>query len=185
MDYRSKILEIADYEASTPPTNWNDSPDTILEYFKLSTGLDTTMNSALQVSWCSYFVHWCVDQAGLKNKVKVGPPEKLGSMGSVGRFRRSQGGAFQDYAVAYKKYVPKPGDLYNRASPNNHIGIVADVKMVGKRVMIQSYDGNSGPQWFSEYFHKGKRTLGYGFVNYRSVWFELTGANDWWMSLSD
>jgi len=184
MNLRAKFLNIAAHEASPTPVNWNDYPDSILSYFEALTGSVWTIDTALEVSWCSYFVYWCLIEAGVR-KVKVGNAASLGSMGSVGRFRKSQTGAFADYAVGYKKYVPRPGDIYNRAVPNNHIGIVADVKVDGKKVWIKSLDGNSGPMYFSEHFYKKKRKIGYGFVYSRTEWFELKGANDWWISLTD
>lgn len=89
-----------------------------------------TVTQHLQVSWCTHFVHWVVDRAGMQGIIPKAP---LGNK-STGRMAES----FQ------KTTNPQPGDIYYMPVVNgkatHHFGIVSQV-FSGK---IESLDGNSG-----------------------------------------
>ena len=172
MSFRDTVLYTAFGELA-PPVHWATHEDRILEYFSVSTGRSITKASALEVSWCSYFVHWCLVKGGMQTLPKAGTAGTLGKMGSVGRFMKSAGGVFEDYPVT--KYHPKPGDMYNRPVPNNHIGFISAVRESNGTYEIQSIDGNSGPMGFSPFFDMSHgRKIGYGFIYQPTGWRKLT-----------
>ncbi|RFB76370.1 hypothetical protein DYH55_21330 [Methylovirgula sp. 4M-Z18] len=103
--------------------------------------------------------------------------DKTIDMGSVGRFMKSRGGVYQDYLVGRKAYAPRPGDMYNKPVPSNHIGFISDVREAGGgEYEIMSIDGNSGPPGFSPLFDmsEGRRMIGYGFIYQPPTWRKLT-----------
>jgi len=175
MSYRDTVLYAA-YQELEKPVHWKNHEQRILDYFKISTGADYTKAEALEVSWCSYFVHWCLFRGGAKPLPKVGKASQLGKMGSIGRFIKSRGGVYDAYGVVFKNYAPQPGDMYYRPVPNDHIGFIADVREAGNGTYeIRSIDGNSGPMGFSPLFDMshGKK-IGYGFIYQPDGWRKLT-----------
>ena len=113
MSYRDTVLFTALLEAEKP-VHWKSHENRILEYFTVSSGISYTKSLALEVSWCSYFVHWCLFKGGMKVLLKVGTASQLGKMGSIGRFVKSYGGVYQNYGVFRRNYHPKPGDMHHR-----------------------------------------------------------------------
>jgi peptidoglycan hydrolase-like protein with peptidoglycan-binding domain len=173
---RALVLYYANSELSKP-VHWAKYESRILEYFKYSTGKTYTKHSALTISWCSYFVHWCLWRANASPIPRIG--------GSIPRFLKSRGGVYEDYPVFLNKYVPKPGDMYYRPIPNNHIGFISDVRSAGKGYEIRSIDGNSGPKYFHPYFDISEgRKIGYGFIYQPPVWRKLTNQ-DFYIKLCD
>lgn len=100
----------------------------VKEYIDLS--CSQPVNAHLQVSWCTHFVHWCVDRAGMKGKIERVP---LGNK-STGRMLE----AFPQTSD------PAPGDIYYMPVVNgkatHHFGLVSQVF----DNEIESLDGNSG-----------------------------------------
>lgn len=185
MSYRDVVLYVANQEL-TFPVHWKLFESRILDYFRVSTGMTFTKRQAMEISWCSYFVHWCLVKAEMEPLPQVGLPKTLGKMGSVGRFMQPSGGVYESFPVYKKNYQPRPGDMYNRPVPNNHIGFISDVREVGGgNFEIRSIDGNSGPAGFSPYFDISYgRKIGYGFIYQPPVWRRL--SNDcWYIKLSD
>lgn len=185
MSYRDTVLFTA-YQELAAPVHWKAHKDRILDYFKISTGVTYTKPQALEVSWCSYFVHWCLFKAGMSPLPQVGTAATLGKMGSVGRFMQGKGGVYEAYNVAQKSYAPQPGDMYYRPTPNNHIGFISDVRDDGNGgYEIMSIDGNSGPHGWSAYFDMeyGKK-IGYGFIYQPEKWRKLAGEC-WYIKLTD
>src|SRR5262245_27847272 len=125
MSYRDVVMFNA-YNEANQPVHWAKYEDRILDYFKVSTGDKYDKKNALEISWCSYFVHWCLAKGGMSPLPAVGNAKTLGSMGSIGRFIKARGGAYQAFAVIEKNYKPLPGYMYNKLHPNNHIGFVRD-----------------------------------------------------------
>ncbi|MFL6466792.1 MAG: CHAP domain-containing protein [Pyrinomonadaceae bacterium] len=84
----------------------------------------------LKNSWCTHFVYWVVDRAGMKGKIEKTP---LGAK-SVSRM-------FDAFPVTTN---PRPGDLYYMkvvgGKTTHHIGFVSEVF----ENEIASLDGNSG-----------------------------------------
>ena len=185
MSYRDTVL-FAAYEQLAPPVRWKTHEDRILEYFQISTGNIYTKKSAMEISWCSYFVHWCVFMAGVSPLPQVGTPGTLGKPGSVGRFMKGKGGVYDAYNVAANQYTPQPGDMYYKPVPSNHIGFISDVQEAGSGTYeIKSIDGNSGPKGWSPHFDMeyGKK-IGYGFIYQPDAWRKLTG-DCWYIALPD
>jgi hypothetical protein len=175
MSFRDTVLYTA-LSQLQPPVCWANNEDRILDYFRVSTGIEWTKAGALEISWCSYFVHWCLVTGGMAPTPRVGTSATLGGMGSVGRFMQSQGGVYTDHLVGRGDYAPRPGDMYNRPNPNNHIGFISDVRDAGGgHYEIQTIDGNSGPLGFSPLFDmsRGKK-IGYGFIYQPPEWRQLT-----------
>ncbi len=190
MSYRDTVLYTA-YQELQKPVHWRQHEARILEYFQVSTGLPYKKKEALQISWCSYFVHWCLVRGGMNPLPKIGTAGTLGSMGSIGRFMDVNGGAYKSYSVGKKQYVPKPGDMYNRPKPNNHIGFISDVRNAGNgKYEIRSVDGNSGPKNFSSFFDgtinpaTGGTWIGKGFIFQPPEWRILTD-DCWYIQLCD
>ena len=191
MSYRDTVVATALQELSLP-VHWKTGERRILEYFRTSTGTSFTKHQALQVSWCSYFVHWVLAAAGMQTLPMVGTAGSLGKLGSVGRFMKinGAGGVYDSYPVTDKKYQPKPGDMYHRPTPNNHIGFISDVREAGNgSYEIRSIDGNSGPLANSPYFDMSETTvtnhpIGYGFIYQPSGWRKLADEC-WYIQLCD
>jgi len=164
MSCRDEVVRIAREEAANKVC-WRTHESRILEYFKTSTGKDYTKAKALQVSWCTYFVHWVLLQAKVEPKVMVGPPEALSTVGgSVGRFMKKYGGAFE-IKSATSGYTPRPGDMYNLLKPNNHVGIIIGVE-AGQ---IYTVDGNSGPPDSTKAHDPDSRFGDYQLVNWKTI----------------
>lgn len=185
MSYRDTVLYTA-YQELSFPVRWQTHEARILDYFKVSTGLDYTKKDAMEVSWCSYFVHWCLFTGGMQPLPQVGTAGTLGGMGSIGRFMKPNGGVYESFPVYKKNYVPQPGDMYNRPVPNNHIGFISDVREAKNgNYEIRSIDGNSGPMGFSAYFDiTYGRKIGYGFIYQPDDWRQLT-PDCWYIKLCD
>lgn len=185
MSYRDTVLMTA-FQELAQPVHWKNHEARILDYFRVSTGKTTTKKAALEVSWCSYFVHWCLVQGGMSTLPKVGTAEELGGMGSVGRFMKPNGGAFESFPVGKKNYEPKPGDMYFRPVPNNHIGFISEVQQdANGKWKVRSIDGNSGPQAFSPLFDMSHgRKIGYGFIYQPDGWRSLTD-DCWYIQLCE
>jgi hypothetical protein len=164
MSCRDDVIRIALGEASSKVC-WRTHEARILEYFKLSTGRDYTKAEALRVSWCTYFVHWVLDQAKVTPKPAVGTSDALASVGgSVGRFMKKYGGAFE-IKPATSDYTPRPGDMYNLLKPNNHVGIIVGVQ-AGQ---IFSVDGDSGPPDMTKAHDPDGRFGDYQLVNWKTI----------------
>jgi len=185
MSYRDTVLAVA-YQELSQPVHWKAHEARILDYFRVSSGVNYAKAQALEVSWCSYFVHWCLVKGGMQPLPQVGTAGTLGDMGSVGRFMKGKGGVYDTYNVAKKEYQPKPGDMYYRPTPNNHIGFISDVREAGNGAYeIQSIDGNSGPMGFSPFFDISHgRKIGYGFIFQPDSWRKLAGEC-WYIKLCD
>jgi hypothetical protein len=190
MSYRDTVLYTAFQELSYP-VHWKHHEARILEYFKVSTGIPYTKASALQVSWCSYFVHWCLVKGGMQVLPQAGTAGTLGSMGSIGRFMKPSGGKYESFPVFKKDYVPQPGDMYNRPKPNNHIGFISDVRpLPNGKFEVRTIDGNSGPMSFSPYFDgtinpaTGRTWIGAGFIYQPPGWRSLSD-DCWYIKLCD
>ena len=177
---RARVLLVANGELHAKlnePVHWAKYESRILDYFQYSTGKSFTKHSALTISWCSYFVHWCLWKANVTPLPRIG--------GSIPRFLKSHGGVYQDYPVYLKNYVPKPGDMYYHPIPNNHIGFISDVRTAGNGYEIRSIDGNSGPHGYSPYFDMSEgRKIGYGFIYQPPIWRKLSN-NDVYIKLCD
>ncbi len=121
--------------------NWKMHEQNILDYFKTSTGRsDWTKHTALQISWCTYFVHWVLVRAGVSPTPHVGDSNSLGKLNSCSRFIKSMGGCYD--SLPLEKATPQPGDMFYKPVPNNHIGLIIKVEPNGA---IWSVNGNSGP----------------------------------------
>jgi hypothetical protein len=180
MSYRDTVLFNA-YNEAQQPVHWAKHESRILEYFQTSTGKAFTKKPALKISWCSYFVHWCLVQGGMNPLPVVGGSDKVNA---IGRFMKPVGGCYEAYPVFQKKYRPRPGDMYNKLVPNNHIGLVRDVREISPGTYeILTIDGNSGPQGFSAYFDSSAQ-IGSGFIYQRPEWRRLSGQ-DWYIKLCD
>jgi hypothetical protein len=166
---RTTVLLFAQTELYKP-VHWARYEKRILEYFRYSTGKSYTKHSALTISWCGYFVHWCLWKANVTPLPRIG--------GSIPRFLKSHGGVYQDHPVFLNKYIPEPGDMYYHPIPNNHIGVISDVRSAGKGYEIRSIDGNSGPRGFSPYFDISEgRKIGYGFIYQPPGWRKLSNKD--------
>ncbi len=125
MGFRDVVLFVGYQEIGN---SLKSNPARVKEYIDFS--CTQTVTSHLQVSWCTHFVHWCVDRAGLTGKIAKAP---LGNK-STGRMLE----AFP------KTKNPRPGDLYYMpvvgGKTTHHFGLVSDVQ--GDE--IESLDGNSG-----------------------------------------
>jgi hypothetical protein len=194
MAYTDGIVAIA---AAEEGTHWGNNPGRILEYFQAATGVPTTREAALKVSWCTYFVMWVLIKAEVDPLPKIGdqPPKNF----AVARFLRSvdgwtatnrdgsqrHWGVYDAHSVALKRYKPKAGDLYYLPRFQDHVGIVEEVKSGASVVTL---NGNSGPR-------KGEGTdprllpiIGGGFV-YRKTLNLLDGSDAHrdavWISVPD
>lgn len=170
-------VAIAAWEAQD--TIWKTDTPRILEYFSTSTNQPWTRDNARKISWCTYFAHWCLVQAGVTPLPAAGTSDKLKDVGgSVGRFlkfspealakRPQSGNGVYDFHPARGKYQPSAGDLYYRPNHNNHVGVIVGVS--GNN--IWTVDGNAGPagfdtRFFISYDHgKPVKLIGDGFVYY-------------------
>ena len=185
MSYRDTVLYTA-YQELNAPVHWKAHRERILDYFKISTGVTYTKQQAMEVSWCSYFIHWVLFQAGMSPLPQVGTAATLGKMGSVGRFMKSKGGVYEAFNVAAKSYAPQPGDMYYRPTPNNHIGFISEVRPAATGGHeVRTIDGNSGPMGFSPLFDmEFGRKIGYGFI-YQPEGFRKLAGECWYIKLCD
>ena len=178
-------------------TDWKDDTSRILEYFSTSTNQPWTRDNARKISWCTYFAHWCLVQAGVSPLPKAAPPDGLKDVGgSVGRFlkfspaaqaKRHQtgNGAYNFYPARSGAYQPSAGDLYYRPAHNNHVGVIVGVS--GND--IWTVDGNAGPSgWDPRFFisydaqNKPVKRIGDGFVYYSGKPHVL-GADDFYIEV--
>jgi peptidoglycan hydrolase-like protein with peptidoglycan-binding domain len=171
---RTAVLFVANSQlhpnpaAFDEPVHWAKYESRILEYFQYSAGNTFTKQSALTISWCSYFVHWCLWKANMIPLPHVG--------GNIPRFLKGKGGAYQEYPIFMKNYQPKPGDMYYLPNSNNHIGFISDVRPAAKGYEIRSIDGNSGPKYgFSKYFDASGK-IGGGFIYQPTAWRHLSDS---------
>ena len=125
MGYRDLVLYVGYNQIGN---SLKSNPSRVKEY--VDSSCSQTVYNHLQVSWCTHFVHWTVEQAGMIGKIQRVP---LGDQ-STGRMPK----AFS------KTANPRPGDIYYMPIVNgkatHHFGIVSDV--YGD--VIESLDGNSG-----------------------------------------
>lgn len=170
---RLRVLAVAVSQLHPNPTNFNEPvhwakyENQILQYFQYSAGQSYTKQSALTISWCSYFVHWCLWKANVLPLPHIG--------GNIPRFLKSKGGAYQDYPIFMNNYVPQIGDMYYLPASKDHIGLISDVRPAGKGYEIRSIDGNSGPKYsFSTYFDPSGK-IGAGFIYQPPTWRQLSG----------
>lgn len=126
MGFRDLVLWLGDKEIGN---SLKTNPERVKSYIDFS--CTQTVTSHLQVSWCTHFVHWLVDAAGMQGKIPKAP---LGNK-STGRMPESFS----------KTTTPRPGDIYYMPVVNgkqtDHFGFVAEVLSDKK---ITSLDGNSG-----------------------------------------
>ena len=125
MGYRDVVLFIGYGEEGV---SVKTKPDRVKEYIDAS--CSGKVFDYLQNSWCTHFVYWVIDQAGMKGKVAKTP---LGPQ-SVQRM----------FDAFPKTANPRPGDLYYMkvvgGKTTHHVGFVS--KVLGES--IESLDGNSG-----------------------------------------
>jgi hypothetical protein len=125
MGQREQIVAVA---RSQIGVNWN-SPQgeaRIYDYFFASTNKKPwTRVECVPISWCTYFVMWVLKQAG----VQPLPVARLafGSF-STSRFMKPAG-VYNSHSVG--EYKPRPGDLYYKPIPFDHIGIIDNVEPDG------------------------------------------------------
>ncbi|MDM7922381.1 MAG: CHAP domain-containing protein [Pyrinomonadaceae bacterium] len=125
MGFRDVLLFVGYQEIGN---SLKSNPARVKEYIDLS--CSQPVSAHLQVSWCTHFVHWCVERAGMINKIKRVP---LGN--------QSTGRMLEAFPVTTD---PLPGDIYYMpvvgGKATHHFGIVSQVY----DNEIESLDGNSG-----------------------------------------
>ncbi len=125
MGYRDIVLYVGYDQIGN---SLKSNPEAVKGYINFS--CSQTVSSHLQVSWCTHFVHWVVDRAGMAGVIPKAP---LGNK-STGRMPESFS----------KTTDPRPGDIYYMPVVNgkrtDHFGFVSSV-YDGE---IESLDGNSG-----------------------------------------
>lgn len=125
MAYRDVVLFVGYQEIGT---SLKSNADRVKEYVDASCSVQ--VYDYLQNSWCTHFVYWVLDRAGMKGKVEKTP---LGDK-SVSRM-------FDAFPVTT---TPRPGDLYYMkvvgGKTTHHVGLVSQVF----DMEIESLDGNSG-----------------------------------------
>ena len=126
MGYRDLVIWVGNQESGN---SLKTNGSRVKSYIDFSCA--SPVNDYLQVSWCTHFVHWLVDQAGMTGKIPKAP---LGNR-STTRMPESFS----------KTTNPRPGDIYYMPVVNGkstfHFGFVAEVLSDSK---IKSLDGNSG-----------------------------------------
>ncbi|HEY4184986.1 MAG TPA: CHAP domain-containing protein [Polyangia bacterium] len=179
--------------------NWRENTDQILGYFSTSTNQSWTRDNARKISWCTYFAHWCLVQAGVSPLPDAGTSDSLKDVGgSVGRFlkytpkeltarHQTGNGAYPFHAVASGTYQPKAGDLYYLPNHNNHVGVIVGVS--GNS--IWTVDGNAGPGKFDARFYVSYdkngapvKRIGDGFIYFSGVPKTL-GKSDFYIEIPD
>jgi CHAP domain-containing protein len=125
MGYRDIVLYVGYDQIGN---SLKSNPDAVKEYINFS--CSQTVNNHLKVSWCTHFVHWVIDRAGMQGVIPKAP---LGDK-STGRMPES----------FPKTTNPRPGDIYYMpvvgGKTTHHFGLVSQV-YDGE---IESLDGNSG-----------------------------------------
>ena len=125
MGFRDAVLYVGNDEIGV---SLKTAPSQVAWYVDESTSVKV-YNYWLN-SWCTHFVYWVLDRAGMKGKVAKTP---LGTK-SVSRF-------WDAFSVTTS---PQPGDLYYMKTvggkTTHHIGFVSIVY----DGVIESLDGNSG-----------------------------------------
>jgi len=180
--------------------NWAENKDRILEYFSTSTNQAWSQDNARKISWCTYFAHWCLVQAGVSPLPKAGTSDQLKDVGgSVGRFlkfspsaqgarHQSGNGVYNFYPARSGAYQPTAGDLYYRPNHNNHVGVIVGAS--GNN--IWTVDGNAGPspgfdaRFFISYDKAGTpiKRIGDGFIYYSGKPHVLD-ASDYYIEIPD
>lgn len=138
MGYRDVVLFVGYQEIGN---SLKTNPARVKEY--IDDSCSVKVYDPLQNSWCTHFVYWVVDKAGMKGKIAKTP---LGDF-SVSRM-------FDAFPTTTS---PRPGDLYYMkvvgGKTTHHIGFVSQVF----DSEIESLDGNSGDwrnpatNWTSKY----------------------------------
>lgn len=138
MGYRDVVLLVGNQEIGN---SLKTKPARVKEY--IDSSCSVKVYDHLQNSWCTHFVYWVVDKAGMKGKIAKTP---LGAF-SVSRM-------FDAFPTTTS---PRPGDLYYMkvvgGKTTHHIGFVNKVF----DTEIESLDGNSGDwknpatNWTSKY----------------------------------
>jgi hypothetical protein len=125
MGYRDTVLFVGYQEIGN---SLKSNPARVKEYIDASCSVK--VYDHLQNSWCTHFVYWVLDRAGMRGKVDKTP---LGDK-SVSRI-------FDAFPTTTS---PRPGDLYYMkvvgGKTTHHIGFVS--KVFDEE--IESLDGNSG-----------------------------------------
>ena len=125
MGYRDVVLFIGYQEIGS---SLKSNPARVKEYIDASCSVK--VNDYLQNSWCTHFVYWLLEKAGMTGKVAKTP---------LGSFSTSR--MFDAFPITTN---PRPGDLYYMPVVNgkttHHIGLVSKVF----DTEIESLDGNSG-----------------------------------------
>jgi hypothetical protein len=125
MGYRDIVLFVGYNEIGT---SLKTNADRVKEYVDSSCSVQVF--DYLQNSWCTHFVYWVVDQAGMRGRIAKTP---LGDQ-SVKRM----------FDAFPKTDSPRPGDLYYMkvvgGKTTHHVGFVSQVF----DEEIESLDGNSG-----------------------------------------
>lgn len=181
---REWVAKIAGWEADYEIA-WKTHESRILDYFFVSTGSTAwTKKSAMQISWCTYFVHWVITIAGVRPLPKVGTSEELKSVGgSVGRFWKGEEktSIYRLHPVYKKNYLPQRGDLYYLNNAQQHVGIIE----YADQHTIWTVDGNSGPSgWHAKFDMTYGKKIGYGFI-YRPVKPKKLSNNDFYIEIPD
>lgn len=125
MAYRDLVLYVGYKEIGN---SLKSNPERVKEYMDFSCTQKITQH--LGISWCTHFVHWVVENAGIVAKIEKAP---LGDM-STARIPKA-------FSVTSS---PRPGDIYYMKTvggkTTHHFGFVSDVFAEE----IESLDGNSG-----------------------------------------
>jgi Putative peptidoglycan binding domain len=146
------VLNVAMREVNV---SWPSTPDRVKLYFRSSAMIaeDALAQEAKThaTSWCSFFVHWSLIQAG----VSPLPPMTAMKGDAIQRFIDTYisplGKTPADFVPS--KYTPKPGDMYympfsplalDPLTPTHHIGFVVGQESPGDpRSAVHTFDGNS------------------------------------------
>lgn len=125
MGYRDVVLFVGYQEIGN---SLKSNPARVKEYIDFS--CSQKVNSHLQISWCTHFVHWCVDRAGMTGKIEKAPLGNKSTSRLTDAFPRTTN--------------PRPGDIYHMSvvggKTTHHFGFVS--RLLGDE--IESLDGNSG-----------------------------------------
>src|SRR5207248_5786428 len=112
MSFRDTVLFIGYQQLGV---SLKTNPDRVKEYIDASCSV--RVFDALQNSWCTHFVYWCVEKGGMGGKISKTP---LGEMSVKRMFN-----AFPETTS------PQPGDLYYMkvvgGKTTHHVGFVAEV----------------------------------------------------------
>ena len=144
------FLEIAYNEIGTKETKYN-----CVKYNTWYYGTQVRGKTVTAYAWCSVFIAWCANQAGIPTSVIP----KVSGVGSLYNFFKNNG------SFTYRKSAsPKPGDIiFFGSSRPYHVGIVYSVSSTE----IKTIEGNASDQVkFNTYKRTDSDILGYGSPNY-------------------